>query len=136
MASVFQRSNLLRTKGLLRQKAARHGYNCIPKRVCLCKVVAHESQILRNPRLYSGLFARVAIPATKLRPAVVVANHSSELDHLQGKARIYFAEHSYAEGILEGIEHYNFIDTIRLPGDETDTEMGETYLKQGHMIRL
>ena len=68
--------------------------------------------------------------------AVVVANHSSELDHLRGKSRLYFAEHSYAEGILEGIEHYNFIDAIRLPGEESDIEMEEDYLKEGHMIRL
>jgi len=40
---------------------------------------------------------------------VVVGNYSSELKHLYGKPRIYFAEQEYANGILEGIEYYNFI---------------------------
>ncbi len=48
---------------------------------------------------------------------VVVANHSPELDKLHDKPRIYFTEKSYADGIVEGIEYYNFLDKIRIPND-------------------
>jgi len=40
--------------------------------------------------------------------AVVVGNHSSELEHLRGLEQVYFAQKGYAGGILEGLEHYNF----------------------------
>lgn len=40
--------------------------------------------------------------------AVVVGNHSSELDHLKGMSRIYFAHAHHAHGILEGMQHYKF----------------------------
>lgn len=40
--------------------------------------------------------------------AVVVGNHSSELEHLRGLEQVYFAQKDYAGGILEGLEHYNF----------------------------
>ena len=41
--------------------------------------------------------------------AVVVANrHEEELSQLTDAERIYFAEASYAAGILEAIEHYDF----------------------------
>jgi sucrose-phosphate synthase len=40
--------------------------------------------------------------------AVVVGNHSEELTYLKGTNRIYFAEASYAHGILEGMQHYKF----------------------------
>ncbi|MBD3671026.1 MAG: HAD-IIB family hydrolase [Gammaproteobacteria bacterium] len=42
--------------------------------------------------------------------ATVVANHSVELDKYHGKYRIYFAEQEYALGVLEGLEHYNFLN--------------------------
>lgn len=47
--------------------------------------------------------------------AVVVANHSPELDRLKGKPRIYFAQGEYARGIAEGIAHYNFLGEIKIP---------------------
>lgn len=40
---------------------------------------------------------------------VVVGNHSPELEKLRGLERVYFAQASYAAGILEGIAHYRFI---------------------------
>ncbi|SDK38847.1 sucrose-phosphate synthase [Methylophilus rhizosphaerae] len=40
--------------------------------------------------------------------AVVVGNYSEDLAHLKGSTRIYFAEASYAHGILEGMQHYKF----------------------------
>ncbi len=40
---------------------------------------------------------------------VVVANYSKELDSLKGSKRIYFAKRSYAGGIIDGIDYYNFL---------------------------
>lgn len=43
--------------------------------------------------------------------AVVVGNHSSELEELRGLSQVYFANGHYAAGILEGLEHYQFGET-------------------------
>lgn len=40
--------------------------------------------------------------------AVVVSNHSPELEKLRGLEQIYFAETPSASGILEGMAHYGF----------------------------
>lgn len=42
--------------------------------------------------------------------AVVVGNHSSELNVLHGADSIYFSKSTYANGILEGLYHYDFDD--------------------------
>ena len=43
--------------------------------------------------------------------AVVVANrHHEELSGLTAADNIYFAKKSYADGILEAIEHYGFLN--------------------------
>jgi sucrose-phosphate synthase len=49
---------------------------------------------------------------------VVVGNYSSELERLRGRPRIYFAKGRCAWGVLEGIEHYDFLGNIRAPEDE------------------
>ncbi|MBW2604252.1 MAG: HAD-IIB family hydrolase [Deltaproteobacteria bacterium] len=41
---------------------------------------------------------------------VVVGNYSPELEKLKGQRNIYFARQKYAEGILEAIQHYRFIE--------------------------
>lgn len=38
--------------------------------------------------------------------AIVVGNHSAELEHLKNTESIYFAKAHYAAGILEGLAHY------------------------------
>lgn len=43
------------------------------------------------------------------RLGVVVGNHSEELESLRNNKRVYFADNEYAEGIIEGMEHYNFL---------------------------
>lgn len=43
--------------------------------------------------------------------AVVVGNHSPELEKLKKHDSIYFAQAHYAGGILEGIAHYGFIES-------------------------
>jgi sucrose-phosphate synthase len=50
--------------------------------------------------------------------AVVVGNYSPELEVLRGWNRVYFADGEYADGILEGIEHYNFLGKVQVPEDE------------------
>ena len=48
--------------------------------------------------------------------AVVVANrHHEELSLLPSKDRIYFAKKSYAAGIIEAVEHYDFFGECRVP---------------------
>jgi sucrose-phosphate synthase len=47
--------------------------------------------------------------------AVVVSNHSPELDALRGLEQVYFANSAYAAGILEGIVHYRFVETAGQP---------------------
>ncbi len=43
---------------------------------------------------------------------VVVGNHSPELARLRGRSKIYFAQGTYAQGILEGLNHYGLSETI------------------------
>ena len=52
---------------------------------------------------------------------VVVGNHSPELDKLKGKPRIYFARGEFSEGIIEGLEHYQFFSDITIP-EENNVE--------------
>lgn len=51
---------------------------------------------------------------------VVVGNHSPELNKLKNWPRIYFAEAHHAQGILEGIEYYQFLGNITIPNDQVD----------------
>ncbi len=44
--------------------------------------------------------------------AVVVGNHSEELADLEGREGIYFAQGEYARGILEGFEHWGFLEDL------------------------
>jgi sucrose-phosphate synthase len=48
----------------------------------------------------------------------VVGNHTGDLLSLQGKPEIYFAAGHYAQGILEAIDHYHFLDP-ELPDSDT-----------------
>lgn len=41
---------------------------------------------------------------------VVVANYSEELDSLRGTKRIYFSDSAYAGAIVDGINHYKFLE--------------------------
>lgn len=40
---------------------------------------------------------------------VVVGNHSAELEKIRGLKHIYFSPHNHAAGILDGLEHYQFL---------------------------
>lgn len=41
--------------------------------------------------------------------ALVVGNHSDELNVLKGRPRIFFSEHAYAAGVIDGLVHYGFL---------------------------
>ncbi len=43
---------------------------------------------------------------------VVVGNHSVELESLRGSEKVYFAERENAFGVMEGIDHYNFLGPV------------------------
>ena len=45
-------------------------------------------------------------------PAVVVGNYSHELASLKKKSKIYFARQKYAAGIMEGMEHFRFLQPL------------------------
>lgn len=45
---------------------------------------------------------------------VVVGNYSEEMEVLRGTQNIYFAEAGYAEGVLEGMRHFHFLDDLIL----------------------
>lgn len=57
--------------------------------------------------------------------AVVVANrHDEELSQLQDIERIYYAQNSYEEGILEAIDYYDFFGSCTTPEErEIDSSM-------------
>ncbi len=46
---------------------------------------------------------------------VVVGNYSPELERLRPCQRTYFAKQPNAWGVLEGIDHYDFLGEIRIP---------------------
>jgi len=43
--------------------------------------------------------------------AIVVGNYSSELEPLKESRHVYFADRPCAGGIIEGLNHYNFIES-------------------------
>lgn len=45
---------------------------------------------------------------------VVVGNYTKELEKLKKKTKIYFSKYKYAEGIIDGIHKYNFIERSKI----------------------
>jgi sucrose-phosphate synthase len=55
--------------------------------------------------------------------AVVVANrHNEELSQLTDQQRIYFATAPHAAGIIEAVEHYEFLGECRVPDEAPEGE--------------
>ncbi|WP_025041898.1 HAD-IIB family hydrolase [Nitrosospira briensis] len=50
---------------------------------------------------------------------VIVANHSPELASLRGNEQIYFARAGYADGIAEGMAHYEFGTSLMETANDT-----------------
>ena len=48
---------------------------------------------------------------------VVVGNHGPEMERLRRRPRVYFAKAHHAAGVLEGIQHYQFLGDIVIPED-------------------
>lgn len=42
--------------------------------------------------------------------SVVVASHSKELEMYRNSSRVYFSDKEYAEGILDGLDYYRFLE--------------------------
>lgn len=61
--------------------------------------------------------------------AVVVGNYSEDLSHLKGIPRIYFAEATHANGILEGMQHYKFGKPISKDHGGTPDHKSETVVE-------
>lgn len=49
---------------------------------------------------------------------VVVGNYSRELERLRGRERIYFAQGEHAWGVMQGLEHYRFLEQPHIPERE------------------
>jgi sucrose-phosphate synthase len=49
---------------------------------------------------------------------LVVGNYSPELERLRGRPRLYFADGCYGWGILEGIQHYDFLGAVHIPDEK------------------
>ncbi|WP_455205060.1 HAD-IIB family hydrolase [Kaarinaea lacus] len=75
-----------------------------PRRILVAGDSGNDEEMLRSKTL-----------------GVVVANHSPELTKLRGQNDVYFAQGSYAWGIIEGLEHYRFLDreTEAVEADES-----------------
>ena len=83
--------------------AIRHIYmeqDIEPEKILVCGDSGNDEDMLRGNTL-----------------GLVVNNYSQELEKLKGEPRIYFAKKQYADGIIEGIEHYNFLNNITIPGE-------------------
>jgi len=65
--------------------------------------------------------------------AVVVGNYSPELEGLRGDPLVYFAEGHHAWGIIEGLEHYGFLEaTPRVTSYETGAEPDDAGSQAGY----
>jgi len=80
-----------------------HKWNLVPRRILVAGDSGNDAAMLSGETL-----------------GVVAGNHSPELDDLAGQPRIHFAQGHHAWGVLEGIRHYDFFGSIRIP-EEDDT---------------
>lgn len=76
-------------------------WGLVPERMLVAGDSGNDEEMLRGDML-----------------GVVVGNYSKELDRLRGQRRIYFAVGSYAWGVLEALEHYDFLGDIDTHDEE------------------
>lgn len=117
---------------------------CLRKRDLHCKLIySHQAYLDLLPvRASKGLAIRYLMVKWGLSPdrllvagdsgndsemlrgetlGVVVGNYSPELEELADEPRIYFADGEYANGVLEGADHYDFFGEVHsCDGDEDD----------------
>jgi sucrose-phosphate synthase len=84
------------------------------------KYLAHRWGLPLEHLLVAGDSGNDAEMLTSGAFGVVVGNYSPELEGLRGHEGVYFASADHADGVLEGIEHFGFVDGIGPAGDETD----------------
>ncbi len=53
---------------------------------------------------------------------VVVGNHSRELEALRGTPNVYFANADHADGVVEGMRHFGFVDDAARAADAPEEE--------------
>lgn len=53
---------------------------------------------------------------------VVVGNYSKELEDMRKNQQVYFAQGHHAAGILEGMAHFEFLTTIRVPAEAVEED--------------
>jgi len=87
----------------------------LPARASKGGAVKHVTQrwgFTPGQLLVAGDSGNDALMLKAAERAVIVSNFSPELRRLSGREGIYFAEASHARGILEGIEHFRFLDAV------------------------
>lgn len=61
---------------------------------------------------------------------VVVGNYSQELEKLRKYLRVFFAPGHHANGIIDGIHHYRFLDTIEIPAENPLDVQAESLVEE------
>jgi sucrose-phosphate synthase len=72
-----------------------HKWSLEPDRVAVAGDSGNDEEMLRGP--YRG---------------IVVANHDPEIAHLEGRRGIHFARGRLGRGVLEGLEHWGFVEGV------------------------
>ncbi|MBT8395423.1 MAG: HAD-IIB family hydrolase [Gemmatimonadetes bacterium] len=78
-----------------------HKWNLPPSRILVAGDSGNDADMLSGETL-----------------GVVVGNHTPELEEIRDLPRVFFAERDHAWGVLEGIQHYQFFDDIRIPDED------------------
>jgi len=119
--SVDEIITLLREKEVTAQVIASFGQylDIIPSRASkgqALRYVAHQFDIPLEHILTAGGSGADEDMMRGNTLAVVVGNrHNEELSQLTDLDRIYFAEKTYARGIIEAIDHYDFFNACEVP---------------------
>ena len=84
------------------------------------KYLAHRWGLPLEHLLVAGDSGNDAEMLTSGAFGIVVGNYSPELSTLRERHGVYFAEAEYADGILEGIHHFGFVDGVGPADDDAE----------------
>jgi len=76
------------------------------------RYIAYRWNLLHNNILVAGDSGNDEDMLTGELLGVIVGNKGEELNKLKGRRRVYFAKAERADGIIEGIKYYNFLERI------------------------
>lgn len=76
------------------------------------RYIAYRWNLLHNNILVAGDSGNDEDMLTGELLGVIVGNRGEELNKLKGRRRVYFAKAERADGIIEGIKYYNFLERI------------------------